>query len=214
MGPASATPLSEFPSELFLEISSHLPLVYRPSTLLSLALTCRRLYKVVIPYLLYNAVRVEGEEQALRTLNMLTAKAAPVNEEDIQKKVNPSLSHYIHYLCIDSSITMPILTSDHSINALQKLIDVDGLRHLSDFTLHVDGGWPHGIVTWPADDINMYLSLSSLLLESLRKKCPHLKNVYLSHFLQEFGNKWIEPELSSIKVYNRLQSYIVLTQSL
>lgn len=197
MSPAPATPLSELPSELFLVISSHLFIVIRPYFRWH---SLHRLNEVVIPCLLYNAVRVEGEEQALRTLNMLTAKAASVNEEDIQKKGNPSLSHYIHYLCIDNSVTTPILTSDRFINALQKLIDVDGLRHLSDLSLHIDDVW------WPTvdSDTNTYLSLSLLFLERLRKKCPLLKNVYLSRFSQEFGNKWIEAELFSIKVYNRL----------
>ena len=119
MGPSSATHISELPFELFHVISSHFPLAYRPSTLLSLALTCNRLYEVVVPYLLYNAVRVQGEEQASRTLNMLTAKAAPLSEEDIQKKRNSSPSHCIHHLCINTSITIPILTSDHSINAVR-----------------------------------------------------------------------------------------------
>ena len=42
---------------------AHLPLD-RPLTLLLLALTCHRLYEVVIPHLLYNAVGVVGEELA------------------------------------------------------------------------------------------------------------------------------------------------------
>ena len=177
MGPASATPISELPFELFLVISSHLPLAYRPSTLLSLALTCHRLYEVVVPYLLYNAVRVEGEEQALRTLNMLTAKAAPMNEEDIQKKQNPSPSHCIHHLCINISTKIPIPTSDHSINVLRKLIDVDGLRHLSDLTLHIDYKWDWTLPT--------HLTLPSLFLVESLKKCPNLKNVSLTNFTQE-----------------------------
>ena len=196
MGPASATHISKLPFELFLVISSHLPLVYRPSTLLSLALTCHRLYEVVVPYLLYNAVRVEGEEQALRTLNALTAKAAPMNEEDIQKKRNPSPSHCIHHLCIDTSITIPILTSDHSFNALRKLIDVDGLRHLSYLTLHINRKWGKT----PSTGSNIDLTLPSLFLVENLKKLPHLKNIYLNDFTQEVENKWIEHELFSNKV--------------
>jgi hypothetical protein len=194
MGPASATPVSELPFELFVVISAHLPLAYRPSTLLSLALTCHRFHEVVIPYLLYNAVRVVGERRALRTLNTLIAKAATVNEEDIQKKGSPSPSHCIHHLCIESTM---FYTPDHSINALQKLIDMDGLRHLSDLTLHIDSMVPFFAGT---------RELPSLFLECLRKKCPHLKNVDFKFTVlsQEFGNKWIERELFSIKVYNRL----------
>jgi hypothetical protein len=201
MGPASATPISELPFELFLVISSHLPLAYRPSTLLSLALTCHRFYEVVVPYLLYNAVRVEGEEQALRTLNTLTAKAAPMIEEDIQKKRNPSLSHCIHHLFINTSIsTLPIPTSDHSISALQKLIYMDGLPHLSDLTLHIGGEWDTTLLT----DINIYLTLSSLFLVESLKKCPNLRKVHLTDFTHQFEKKWMEHELFSNKVYNRL----------
>ena len=198
MGPVSATPVSKLPFELFLVISAHIPLPYRPSTLLSLALTCHRLYEVVIPYLLYNAVRIVGEERALRTLNTLIAKAAPVNEEDIQKKGNPSPSHYIHHLCIESSIPTPVRSQDHSITALQKLIDTDGLRHLSDLTLYMSGEWDG---TSMPNSIDMFPTLPSLFLESLRKKCPHLKNVYLAADIsQEFENNWIERELFSIEV--------------
>ena len=192
----SGTPISDLPVELFLAISSHLPLAYRPSTLLSLALTCHRIYEVVVPYLLYNAVRVEGEEKALRTLNTLIAKAAPMTEEDIQKKRNPSPSHCIHHLCIDTLISP---TLDHSINALRKLIDMDGLRHLSYLTLHIERDWKKTSPT------NIYLALPSLLLVDSLKKCPHLKNVYLTYFTQEFENvKWLEHELFSLEVYNKV----------
>ena len=202
MGP---TAFSELPFELFLVISAHLPLVYRPSTLLSLALTCHRLNEVVIPYLLYNAVRVEGVawERVLRTLNWLTAKAAPANKEDIQKKGNPSPSHCIHHLCIESAITTNQIRG-HFFNALQKLIEVDGLRHLSDLTLHIDKEWVRdGILGWDIDSKATNLTLPLLFLESLRKKCPHLKWVYLTELSQEFENKWIESDLFSNKVYNR-----------
>jgi len=131
---------SELFPELFHVISDHLPLAYRPSTLLSLALTCHRLHEVVIPHLLYKDVRLVGEGQALPTLNTLIAKVELAKKEDIQKKGNLSPSHCIHHLCIDSSIKTPIRTPDHSINALRKLVDVDGLPYLSALTLHVNGG--------------------------------------------------------------------------
>ena len=187
--------LSELFPELFHVISGHLPLVYRPSTLLSLALTCQRLHDIVIPHLLYVNVRLVGEDQASPTLNTLIAKVE--NEEDIQKKGNISPSHCIHHLCIESSTTTPIRTPDHYINTLQKLVDVDGLRHLSALTLHVNGGWDES----PVD--NTFLTLPSSFLESLRTKCPHLKSVHLTGLSQELGNNWIDaPGLFSIEVYN------------
>ena len=190
--------LSELFPELFHVISGHLPLAYRPSTLLSLALTCQRLHDIVIPHLLYENVRLVGEDQALPTLNTLIAKLE--NEEDIQKKWNPSLSYCIHRLCIESSTTTPIRTPEYSINALQKLVDVDGLRHLSALTLHVDGGWDGSAVDDPFD---VYLTLPSSFLESLRTRCPHLKSVHFTGLSQEFENYWIDPPgIFSIQVYN------------
>ena len=204
MGPSSATPIHELPLDLFPVISSHLPLIYRPSTLLSLALTCHRLYEIVVPQLLYNAVRVEDEEeeQALQTLNMLIAKAEPTMiEEDssIQKKLerNPSPSHYIHHLFIDTEITeIPNPTSDHPISALQKLIDMDGLPHLSNLTLHINGEYhvDAGTTKW------CHLTLTSLLQMESLKKCPHLKSIDLCDFTYEFYKTWTEHELFSNKV--------------
>ena len=210
---ASATSFSDLFPELFLIISAHLPLVYRSSTLLSLALTCRCLHEVVIPHLLYNDVRLVGEDQALPTLNTLIAKAQLVNEEDIQKKENPSPSLFIHRLCIESSINTPIRTPDHSINALQKLVDVDGLRQLSDLTLHISEKWDG-----TSDTIgDIYPTLPSSFFISLRTKCPNLKSIYLSGFAQGFENEWIEPELLSSDVRNTPMhdaSDVVLTHSL
>lgn len=200
---ASAPSFTSLYPELFPIISAHLPLAYRPPTLLSLALTCHRLYEVVVPHLLYNDVRLVGEDQALATLNKLIAKAQLVNEEDIQKKGNPSLSHCIRRLCIDSSIKTPIRTPDHSINALQKLVDVDGLRHLSDLTLHISGEleWDGSSDSESGNNaIDDFLTLPSSFFISLRTKCPHLKSVYLTDFTQAFKNVWIELELLSFEV--------------
>jgi hypothetical protein len=108
-----------------------------------------------------------------------------MNEEDIQKNSNPSPSHCIYYLCIDTSIQMPIATTDHSINALRKLIDVDGLRHFSDLTLYIYCEWGE---TAP-NDTNTGLTLPSLFLAESLKKCPHFKKVHLTDFIQEHENK-------------------------
>jgi len=78
------------------------PSYYRSSSAclpsFDLTLTCHSLHEVVIPHLLYKDVRLVGEDQALPTLNTLIAKVKLVNEEVIQKKGNPSPSHYIHHL--------------------------------------------------------------------------------------------------------------------
>ncbi|KAF8963403.1 hypothetical protein BDZ97DRAFT_1661726 [Flammula alnicola] len=189
MSSASATSFSELFPELFPVIIGHLPLVYRPSTLLSLALTCHRLHDIVFPQLVYGHVRLVGEDQAISTLNALIAKA--------ELQGNPSPSHCIRHLCIDSSIKTPIRTPGYSVNALQKLIDVDGLRHLSALTLQVFGYWDGTEGNNPTDD---FLKLPSSFGTSLKTKCPNLKTLHLSYFSQEFGKEWIEPEIFSFEL--------------
>ena len=213
---ASAISFSELFPELFPIVASHLPLPYRPPTLLSLALTCHRLHEVVIPRLLYSDVRLVGENLAIQTLNTLIAKAERVDGVEIQKERNPSLNH-IHHLCIDSSIKTPIRTpAYHSINALQKLVDVDGLCRLSSLTLHVNCDWD---MSFGDNPIDIFPTLPSSFLTSLRTKCPHLKSVYFTGLSPEFGNKLIVPVLFSIKVCKNSPSYLCnlrsfLTQSL
>ena len=198
---SATTSFSELYPELFPVISAHLPLIYRPSTLLSLALTCHRLHEIVVPHLLYNDVRLVGEDQALPTLTMLIAKAESVDEADIQTKGNPSPSHCIHRLCIDSTISIPIIHhQNHSINVLQKLIDLDGLRHLSDLTLHIDLELDGTSEENEIDDNDIYIILHSLFLTSLRTKCPDLKSVHFTDLSQKLENEWIESGLFSIEV--------------
>ncbi|KAF8963429.1 hypothetical protein BDZ97DRAFT_1919861 [Flammula alnicola] len=184
MPSASATSFSELFPELFPVIIGHLPL------------------------LMYGHVRLVGEDQALSTLNALIAKAEIVTEEDIQKQGNPSPSHCIRHLCIDSSIKTPIRTPGHSLNALQKLIDVDGLRHLSALTLQVIREWDGTEGNNPTDD---FLKLPSSFDTSLKTKCPNLKAVHLSYFSQEFGKEWIEPEIFSIESLTsiRIECYLL-----
>jgi len=134
MSTSSAASFSELSPELFPTIIEHLPFVYCPPTLCLLALTCRHIHDVVFPELTYDTVWLVGEDQALTTLNMLIARAELVTAQDIQKQGNPSLSHCIHHICLNSSMTTPNHTSS-SLGALQKLIEVDGLWHLSSLTL-------------------------------------------------------------------------------
>lgn len=182
-------------------IIEHLPVVYRPSILRSLALTCHRIHDVVFPELTYDSVWLVGEDQALTTLNMLTARAELVTAQDIQKQGNPSPSHCIHHICLDSSIKTPTHVPN-SLDALQKLLDVDGLRHLSSLTLRVD----------PTGHLKLFFT-------SLETKCPNLKKVRLSDFSQEFGKEWIEPYIFSIKVNvtvlctNSILTYPLLLES-
>ncbi|KIM36822.1 hypothetical protein M413DRAFT_448946 [Hebeloma cylindrosporum] len=195
MSHSSAASFRELPPELFPVIVEHLPFVYRPPILRSLALTCHRIHDIVFPELVYDTVRLVGEDQASTTLNTLIASAELVTAQDIQDKGNPSLSHCIRHLCLESSIKTPMrgLTS---LDALQKLIDVDGLQHLSSLTLQVHSEWDG---TYEEDESGPRLRLPSSFLTSLDGKCPNLKRVQLSDFPQQFGKEWIEPHIFSIK---------------
>ncbi|KIM36825.1 hypothetical protein M413DRAFT_31439 [Hebeloma cylindrosporum] len=195
MAASPAASFCDLPPELFPEIIEHLPLVYRPSTLLSLALTCHCIHDAIFPELLYDTVRLEGEDQSLTTLNTLIERAEVLITQDIQKQGNASLSHCIHHICLDSSIETP-MNGPNSLDALQKLIEVDGLRHLSSLTLHVIPEWDG---TEGDDETEPHLKLPSSFFTSLETKCPNLKRVQISDFFQEFGKEWIEPHIFKIK---------------
>lgn len=119
----SEAPFCKLPPELFSVIVEHLPLVCRPPTLLSLALTCQRIHDIVYPGLVYDTVWLGEEDQALTTLNMLIARAEMVTAQDTQNQGNPSLSHCIHHICLESMLKTPI-RGPNSLGALQKLIEV------------------------------------------------------------------------------------------
>ena len=197
-----STPLRSFndlPPELLPIISGHLPLVYRPSTILSLALTCHRIYEIVAPFLLYNNVHLV-DDLALSTLKAFNANAEVVTEEDILIRGNPSPSHCIHHLCIDSDISIPIsATPDTWFHALHKLIDVDGLRNLSSLTLHIESD-QSGIEESDLDSLEAYFAIPLSFWPSLKSKCPNLKNIHMTGISQQFGDEWIERELFAFNV--------------
>ena len=197
MPSATATFFRELSPDLFPVIIGHLPLVYRPSALLSLALTCHHLHNVVFPRLVYADVRLVGEDQGLSTLNALIAKAELVTEEDIQKRGNPSPSHCIHNLCLDFLIKTQDLIPSHSINRLQKLIDIGGLRHLSTLTLQITGNWVGTSTNHPMDG---FLNLPSSFGRSLKTNCPNLKAIHLSYFSRELEKERIEPDIFASEV--------------
>ena len=203
-----ATYFNDLFPELFLVISYHLPLAYRPSTLLSLALTCRQICEIVIPHLLYKAVRLV-DDQALLALKTLNAKAQAVTEEDIQQQGNPSPSHCIHHLCIDATLATPLATktSDHCLNALHKLIDIDGLPNLTSLTLHTRSHWD-GVEL--EDFTDAFLIMPSSFWQSLKSKCPNLKHIHMTEMSQKFGDEWIERELFSSKVSELSWHYLSL----
>jgi hypothetical protein len=193
-------PFNDLAPELISEISRHLPLVYCPSTILSLALTCHRTHDIVAPFLLYNNVHLM-DDQAFPTLEMLNAKAEIVTEEDILIKGNPSPSHCIHHLAIDSSISIPVSTThDHWFSLLHKLIDMDGLRNLLSLTLHIESdqtGMDEMDFFYSAE---AYFAISPSFWRSLKFKCPNLKNIHMTGISQQFGDEWIDRELFAFNV--------------
>ena len=105
--------------ELFPIISEkHLPLAHRPTTLLSLALTCYQIYGIIVPYLLYNDVRFAGD-QSVSASTALNAKAQSVTKEDIQQR-ETFPSHCIH-LCINSISKFGVFSPNSVLDILQNL---------------------------------------------------------------------------------------------
>lgn len=205
MSTSSGPSFVELSPELFPVIVEHVPLVYRPETLLALALTCHRIHEIVFPELVYDSVRLVGEDQALTILDDLISKAELVSQEDIQKRGNPSLSHCIHHLCLDSSIGTPI-RSRSSLDALRKLLEVNGLWHLMSLRLRVDANWDGT----EDDDSAGFITLPSSFFISLGKRCPHLQRTHISDVSQTFQREWIEPHIFSLEV-SILSSGSILT---
>ena len=188
-----STPAMSFKNlfpELFPVITNHLPLAHRPTTLLSLALTCHQIYRVIVPYLLYRDVRLAGD-QSVSALTALNAKAQSVTKREA------SPSHCIRHLCINSVSKFGVFSPNSVLDILQNLIDADGLPNLSSLTLHISSDW-NGIVQLE-NIIDAYLIIPSQFWQSLKSKCPNLKNINMTEISQTVGDEWIERELLSLK---------------
>jgi hypothetical protein len=192
--------------ELFSVISGHLPLAYRPPTLFSLALTCHWIYDVIVPHLLYNDVRLIGNEAVVVSALTALTEAKAVIEENTRnlKKKNTSPSHCIHHMCIDSVSTFGVSTPNNVLDILKNLIDMDGLPNLSSLTLHIRSDWD-GIVEL-RDMIDAFLIIPPSFWQSLKFKCPNLKNIHITHISQKAGDEWIERELLSFRVSSYFES--------
>ena len=124
--------ITDLPVELVSDISAYLPLIYRPATLLSLALTCRSLYSVVFPRILYRDVRLTGERQAI---SFLKSSISGLQTSD---GTNQPLSQYIKNLCIESLDERLEDEPKHSIAVLEELLSLEGLPNLMSLTLHFE----------------------------------------------------------------------------
>ena len=79
----ATSPLVALAPELFPLISKHLPRTHRATSLLAIALACRRLCKTIIPHVLYRDVRLEGDTYALQFLAQLRVAAELTSEVDV-----------------------------------------------------------------------------------------------------------------------------------
>ncbi|KIM74235.1 hypothetical protein PILCRDRAFT_709434 [Piloderma croceum F 1598] len=96
----SVPTLATLPPKLFHIISSHIPLYIRPSSLLALALTDRRLKEIVMPRLLYQQVVLEGEKHTLQVLDMLKTQATALTGATIKQEGEIPFAYYVRRLYI------------------------------------------------------------------------------------------------------------------
>ena len=184
--PLRAVSLDSLPPELVHEIPAHLPNLHRPSVLLSLALTCRFLYDIIIPNLLYQAVWLEGEARAMGVLSGFNARLGQNSYHRI--------SHHVRYLAIKSDINRA--TQDelptNSFRGLRTLINAGGLPKLVSLSLHFGKRW-----FWDPSDLGIIRKCGELdhsFWGALRDKCPSLTHVRLTGVIQdseELGANWI-----------------------
>jgi hypothetical protein len=161
------TNITSLAPELFLLVSRHIPRLYRPASLLTLALTCRRLHEVVIPRLLYHDVRLEGDATwALSFLEPLRAAAELTSEKDVQLG-NIPLSHHIHSLCI-RNYEYCTEFAQIVLYELRLLIQCGGLRNLQSFTIHLRG------------DLHSWDGIDRPFWRTAKAQCPRLTEVHLS----------------------------------
>jgi hypothetical protein len=180
--------------EIFPIILSHLPLCTQPSTLLALALTCRRLNNIIVPRLLYQHVRLRGQKRAIEVLRMLAA-------EQVQNMPagQPALGHHIHRLFIlaglsDGARVSPLevdsnMTTVNAITYLRALIDLRGLPNLISLTFHAR---PR---PWYEDGFQPLLDprrLDISFWRSLEKQCPRLTELSVTGLQNFEGDYWVQ----------------------
>ncbi|KAG6823170.1 hypothetical protein H0H92_011175, partial [Tricholoma furcatifolium] len=167
--------------ELFPLILYHIPVSSRIPTSLSVSLTCRLLYNVIIPNVLYHDVRLIEDDRAHCLLERLIDLADP-SEDNSQGGGNFTLIPYqcIRHFSIEISKLEAPLTG-----ILQRLLDSEKLTNLVSFALR-----------FLAEAI-----LPATLWQSIKEHCPNLKEVALHGVVQPDG--WFQSEVFTNKGTNR-----------
>jgi hypothetical protein len=177
--------LATLPPDIFPIIASHLPLYHQPSTLLKLALTNRRLKEIIVPHLLYQHVRLDGKERALQLLGTLKGQAHKIDEECGGWR----LGRYVRRLYVSSDLPKGIRASSDTVTLLRALIDLGGLPNLVSFTLHATCGW---YVRGGSMPVHGFHQLDASFWDSLKEKCPSLKEISLSGVMDLLEYRWAE----------------------
>ncbi|KAG6835358.1 hypothetical protein H0H93_002193 [Arthromyces matolae] len=194
MSKATPVTLNDVFPELFPVIFTHVPLPNRVPTLLSLALTSHHLHNVIIPHVLYNDVRLVGEDQALPVLKRFLEAVKDASRNNNEGTIIPT--QCVHHLCIDS---MQIGVPDTSLTQLQNLIDIDALTNLVSLTLHIEG-----------DDS---APLPKTFWSSLKEHCPNLKGIHLTGIPPDDNTEWIQSEIFTIQGLSSIRLEGVLQET-
>jgi len=175
--------------ELFPLIACHLPLYATPSTLLSLALTNRTFFDIVIN-VLYSCVILRNEEDTINVIEKITD--------------DPLLGKKIRELHIQSELSADSIngkTAFDAVNGVRKLIHAGliPLVHTLELRLLTEcesGDYWYsckGLGHLPADFWN-----------DLGDKCPRLRSISISGIGEQDGDEWLKDsgiyELKGFKV--------------
>ncbi|KAF9002240.1 hypothetical protein BDQ17DRAFT_1425904 [Cyathus striatus] len=159
------------PPELFPPILQHIPLIFRPSTCLSLALTSHHFHNIIAPRSLYKNVHLCTEEIAFRKLKHWT---------HLQQRTDNPHVHHIQNLYIESVLQLPVEDlGNTSFSWLKRLINLDGLKNLKALIINLSA-------TKTKDDGRFDAFDPSGLWESVMNHCPALEKLDLCGFPLEY----------------------------
>ncbi|KAH6885607.1 hypothetical protein BKA70DRAFT_1444997 [Coprinopsis sp. MPI-PUGE-AT-0042] len=184
------------PPELFPLIVAHIPLYSVASTLLSLALTNRRSYSIIVPEFLFQHVVLKGREDTMRTLNFLL--------------LSPGISSLVQGLHISALFEVfPWIYDCKFPQTLDTLFKSGHLKNLKMLELHV--GWRNwedifgGMKGWPMDRLK-----GLMFWHNLKSYCPQLEHISCGHLdrktrldcphpsWENLNNGWSDPHVLTL----------------
>ncbi|EIN09960.1 hypothetical protein PUNSTDRAFT_125934, partial [Punctularia strigosozonata HHB-11173 SS5] len=182
--------------ELIDAVSEHIPLTWKPQTLLSLSLTCRRVNTIVIPHLLYRHVRIEGEELCRAAITRMS-----VEQENTDR---PPLGHYVQNLIISTPRTS---TAEVDVLAQFHISISNGVfPQLRSLAIILEGGWQ-----WDGESGEEleFHQLDPPFWKCLETRCPHLSELVLVGLIGQ-GD---DPETVSTAACSQLKLHHISIES-